>query len=51
MVLGDKKMTFKGLFVDFLTGHVYPIVRFPKQIIETEGLTEHISYIKEEDGD
>jgi len=35
---------FKGFMVDFLTDHIYPIVEFPKQIIEIQGMTEYIYY-------
>jgi hypothetical protein len=38
-------MAFEGFMEDFLTGHIYPIVKFQEQIIEFRGLTEHIYYL------
>lgn len=40
-------IVFRGFIEDFLTGNIYPVVRFPRQIIEVEGMTEHIYYEEE----
>ncbi len=40
-------MGFVGWWEDFLTGHIYPIIQFPKQIKEVKGNTEHIYYEKD----
>jgi hypothetical protein len=40
-------MGFVGWWEDFFTGHIYPIIQFPKQIREVKGNTEHIYYEKD----
>lgn len=40
-------MLFNGFFEDFFTGHLYPVVKFPEQVIEVKGITEHIYYLKD----